>query len=53
MFSRIRYPEKVSPEELDDYLAAGWRCMGQAVYTSHFMFFGQEGKKQEIGRAHV
>lgn len=46
MFSRIRYPEKVSPEELDDYLAAGWRCMGQAVYTSHFMFFGQEGKKQ-------
>ncbi len=46
MFSRIRYPEKVSPEELDAYLAAGWRCMGQAIYTSHFMFFGEEGHKR-------
>ena len=46
LFSRIRYPEKVSPEELDAYLAAGWRCMGQAVYTSHFMFFGPEGGKR-------
>jgi arginine-tRNA-protein transferase len=39
MFSRIRYPEALSHEELDTYLAAGWRCMGQAIYTSHFMFF--------------
>lgn len=46
MFSRIRYPEKLAPEELDAYLAAGWRCMGQAVYTSHFMFFGPEGRKK-------
>ncbi|MCB0595828.1 MAG: GNAT family N-acetyltransferase [Lewinellaceae bacterium] len=45
MFSRIRYPEKVTPEELDAYLAAGWRCMGQAIYTSHFMFFGPEDQK--------
>jgi len=42
MFSRIRYPESLSPEELDNYLAAGWRCMGQAIYTSHFMFFPPE-----------
>ncbi len=46
MFSRIRYPEKLSPEELDGYLAAGWRCMGQAIYTSHFMFFGPESSKK-------
>ncbi len=46
VFSRIRYPEKVSPEELDDYLASGWRCMGQAIYTSHFMFFPVEGGKR-------
>lgn len=42
MFSRIRYPESLSQEELDTYLAAGWRCMGQAIYTSHFMFFPPE-----------
>ena len=43
MYSRIRYPEKLSPTELDEYLAAGWRCMGQAIYTSHFMIFPTEG----------
>ena len=46
MFSRIRYPEELSKAELDAYLAAGWRCMGQAIYTSHFMFFPpQSGNK--------
>lgn len=39
MYSRIRYPEKVAPAELDDYLEAGWRCAGQAIYTAHFMRF--------------
>jgi arginyl-tRNA--protein-N-Asp/Glu arginylyltransferase len=43
MYSRIRYPEKLSPAELDEYLAAGWRCMGQAIYTSHFMIFPTDG----------
>ncbi|MCB0555486.1 MAG: GNAT family N-acetyltransferase [Phaeodactylibacter sp.] len=43
MFSRIRYPEKMEAEELDAYLAAGWRCMGQAIYISHFMFFPASG----------
>lgn len=42
MHSRIRHPERVSPAELDDYLRAGWRCTGQAIYTSHFMRFPPE-----------
>jgi leucyl-tRNA---protein transferase len=42
MFSNIRYPDKVEPEELDRYLARGWRPMGQYVYTSHFHHFGGE-----------
>ena len=42
MYSRIRHPERVSPSELDDYLRAGWRCTGQAIYTSHFMRFPPE-----------
>ncbi|NRA51390.1 MAG: GNAT family N-acetyltransferase [Phaeodactylibacter sp.] len=42
MHSRIRYPDRVSQTELDDFLAAGWRCTGQAIYTSHFMRFPQE-----------
>jgi len=44
MYSRIRYPETVPPAELDDYLEAGWRCAGQAIYTSHFMRFPQDGE---------
>jgi arginine-tRNA-protein transferase len=39
MYSRIRYPDQVAPSELDDYLEAGWRCAGQAIYTAHFMRF--------------
>lgn len=42
MHSRIRYPDRVSQSELDDYLQAGWRCTGQAIYTSHFMRFPPE-----------
>jgi arginyl-tRNA--protein-N-Asp/Glu arginylyltransferase len=46
MFSRIKYPKQLSKAELDEYLATGWRCMGQAIYTSHFMFFPpQSGKR--------
>lgn len=42
MHSRIRHPERVSQTELDKYLNAGWRCTGQAIYTSHFMRFPPE-----------
>lgn len=28
---------------MDAYLAAGWRCMGQSIYISHFMFFPARG----------
>lgn len=43
MYSRIRYPDRVPPAELDEYLEAGWRCTGQAIYTSHFMRFPPDG----------
>jgi arginine-tRNA-protein transferase len=46
MHSRIRHPERVSQTELDDYLKAGWRCTGQAIYTSHFMRFPPEKEGQ-------
>lgn len=46
MFSRIRYPDHLSHELLDSYLEAGWRCMGQAIYTSHFMYFPTYGGKE-------
>ena len=39
MYSRIRYPDTVSPTELDRFLESGWRCAGQAIYTAHFMRF--------------
>jgi leucyl-tRNA---protein transferase len=43
MYSRIYHPEKMSAEALDAYLSAGWRCMGQAIYVTHFMFFPYDG----------
>ncbi len=30
------------PEELDAYLAKGWYRMGQAIFTTHFLCFGEE-----------
>ncbi|MCB9274239.1 MAG: GNAT family N-acetyltransferase [Lewinellaceae bacterium] len=48
MFSRIRYPEILEPEALDGYLATGWRCMGQAIYVSHFMFFPTDSSDQKV-----
>ena len=37
MLSNIHYPENLSPEQLDDYLAKGWFRMGQMIFTSHFL----------------
>lgn len=32
------YPEYISPDELDEYLAKGWYRMGQAMFTTQFLF---------------
>lgn len=42
MFSEFENPTELSLEELDDYLAKGWRPMGQSIYTCHFSFFGKK-----------
>jgi arginyl-tRNA--protein-N-Asp/Glu arginylyltransferase len=39
MFGEKRYPESLSPEELDVYLANGWYRMGQSIFTTHFLCF--------------
>ncbi len=42
MFAEKHYPEIMLPEELDAYLAKGWYRMGQAIFTTHFLCFGEE-----------
>ncbi len=42
MFAEKHHPEKLSPEELDDYLARGWYRMGQTIFTTHFLCFGSQ-----------
>ncbi len=41
MFAEKHYPEILSPEELDAYLAQGWYRMGQTIFTTHFLCFGE------------
>lgn len=41
MFANKRYPEILYPHELDAYLAEGWYRMGQTIFTTHFLYFGQ------------
>ena len=40
MFAEKQHPEKLSPEELDQCLAKGWYRMGQTIFTTHFLCFG-------------
>lgn len=40
MFAEKHHPDKLSPKELDDYLARGWYRMGQTIFTTHFLCFG-------------
>lgn len=42
MFAAKHYPDSLSPEELDLYLARGWYRMGQSIFTTHFLCFGEE-----------
>ena len=39
MFVELHYPESISNEELDVYLANGWFRMGQAIFTTNFLKF--------------
>lgn len=41
MFAQKHYPERMSSEELDDYLSQGWYRMGQTIFTTHFLHFYQ------------
>jgi arginyl-tRNA--protein-N-Asp/Glu arginylyltransferase len=42
MFAVKHYPEAMQPEELDAYLASGWYRMGQTIFTTHFLCFGDQ-----------
>lgn len=42
MFAKKHYPDVMLPQELDQFLARGWYRMGQTVFTTHFLCFGQE-----------
>lgn len=42
MFAQIAHPEKLQPQELDNYLAAGWFRMRQTIFTTHFLHFNQQ-----------
>lgn len=42
MIDEIRYPETLSAEELDDYLAKGWYRMGQGIFTARDLYFDEE-----------
>lgn len=42
MFAEKHYPETLQPKDLDAYLARGWYRMGQSIFTTHFLCFGDE-----------
>lgn len=42
MFAEKHYPEVLLPEELDAYLARGWYRMGQTIFSTHFLCFGEQ-----------
>lgn len=41
MFSQRSFPKKISPGELDTYLANGWYRSGQMVFTTQMLFANQ------------
>jgi len=36
-YTRVAFPERVQPDQLDQWLARGWYRMGQAVFTCRFV----------------
>ncbi|MGH1436998.1 MAG: GNAT family N-acetyltransferase [Lewinella sp.] len=41
-FAEKHYPEAVLGSSLDEYLARGWYRMGQSIFTTHFLCFGEQ-----------
>lgn len=39
MYTQVARPEKLTPEELDRYLARGWYRTGQVLFTCRFTFY--------------
>jgi leucyl-tRNA---protein transferase len=42
MLAQVHFPQTLSGEELDRYLAEGWFRMGQSVFTTNFLNFKQQ-----------
>lgn len=42
VFAEKHYPEAIVGSSLDDYLAKGWYRMGQSIFTTHFLCFGEK-----------
>lgn len=42
MFPDRHFPAQLEPGELDRYLARGWYRMGQSIFTTHFLNFGDQ-----------
>jgi arginine-tRNA-protein transferase len=42
MIQDFRFPQKIEPETLDQYLANGWYRMGQSIFTTDFVERGGE-----------
>lgn len=41
MFETVEYPQALSGDELDTYLAQGWYRMGQSIFTTDYVVFEQ------------
>ena len=41
MLAQVHFPQSLSGEELDRYLAEGWFRMGQTIFTTNFLNFKQ------------
>jgi leucyl-tRNA---protein transferase len=39
MFVELHYPDSLTAQELDDYLANGWFRMGHSIFTTNFLRF--------------
>jgi leucyl-tRNA---protein transferase len=42
VFAEKHYPEVLQAEDLDSYLERGWYRMGQSIFTTHFLCFGDQ-----------
>ena len=42
IFAAKHYPDMIPGTELDKYLSRGWYRMGQTIFTTHFLCFGDQ-----------